>query len=57
VSQIVVTLIGVNNEVAGRVRVHLQGLPDDIVALPDVSLVELEAPVIVLGVQINGVPD
>jgi hypothetical protein len=56
-SKLVITLIGPGNESVGRVNLHLEGLPDGYVPLPEVVLTELAAPQIVLGVQINGVPE
>lgn len=56
-SKIVVTLIGLKNEAAFRVNIPLEGLPNDILLAARAEVIELDAPVIVRGIQVNGVPD
>lgn len=55
-SKLVISLIGVGNERVGRVNVNLEGLPDDYDLFEEVVLIPLEAPAIVLGLQLNSVP-
>lgn len=55
-SQVAITLIGPGNEIERTIRVKLEGLPDDIDVFEDVKLIPLEAPALVLGVQVNMIP-